>query len=119
MLHAMEELQQTPARVLVVVRAYRRLLVDRFGGRLLIVRMFGSYARGDADESSDIDVAVVVQALTESERTEAIDLALTAWKEDRSAGQLSPLVWSEREFEDRIRSERRIARDIFSEGVVF
>lgn len=111
-------MQRSPVAVPSVVHEYRRLLGDRFGARLLTLRIFGSYARGDADEDSDIDVAVVVRNLTERERTEAIDIALTAWKTDASAGPLSPLVWSELEFEDRVRSERRIARDILSEGVV-
>ena len=102
----------------MVVRAYAHLLEERFGTRLLTLRIFGSHARGDADESSDIDVAVVVKDLTERERTVAIDLALTAWKTDPSAGQISPLVWSELEFEDRRRAERRIVRDILSEGIV-
>jgi predicted nucleotidyltransferase len=42
------------------------------------VRLFGSYARGDAEEDSDVDVAVIVDALTEPERTAAIDLAFEA-----------------------------------------
>lgn len=110
--------QQVTAAAFAVARTYRSLLERRFGDRLLALRVFGSYARGDADVSSDIDVAVVVKDLTERERTEAIDLAVTAWKTERSTGALSPLVWSEAEFDDRVRSERRIARDILTEGVV-
>jgi predicted nucleotidyltransferase len=94
------------------------MLEERFGPRLLSLRVFGSYARGDADADSDIDVAVVVRDLTEPERTAAVDLALEAWRTDRSTGPLSPLVWSEAELADRLRAERRIASDVVSEGVV-
>lgn len=83
----------------------------------MALRVFGSHARGDADEDSDIDVAVIVRELTESERTEAIDLALAAWKVARCTGPLSPLVWSDVELADRVHSERRIAHDILDEGV--
>jgi predicted nucleotidyltransferase len=102
--------------VFAVARAYRRLLEGRFGDRLAAVRLFGSQARGDSDANSDIDVLVVIRDLTEPERTEAVDLALDAWRTDRSTGPVSPLVWSQREFDDRVRSERRIARDIIAEG---
>ncbi len=101
-----------------VARCYRRLLEGRFGARLAMTRVFGSQARGDGDVDSDIDVLVVIRGLTEQERTEAIDLAVDAWKTSRSTGPLSPLVWSECEFEDRVRSERRIAADVMAEGVV-
>lgn len=106
-----------PLDVLTVTAAYRGLLEARFGDRLLMLRIFGSYARGDADGSSDIDVAVVVQDLTELERTDAIDMALTAWKVRRSTGPVSPLVWSDGELEDRVRAEQQLARAILADGV--
>jgi predicted nucleotidyltransferase len=109
--------EQLCAPVIAVARAYRRLLDERFGDRVLDVRVFGSSARGDADEDSDVDVAVVISGLTEPERTLAVDLAFRAWKKDPSPRVLSPLVWSEVELEDRVRSERRIARDVLEEGV--
>ena len=109
--------EQLLAPVIAVVRAYRRLLDERFGDRVLDVRVFGSSARGDADEDSDVDVAVVIQGLTEPERTEAVDFAYRAWKLDPSPRILSPLVWSEVELADRVRAERRIALDILEEGV--
>jgi len=105
-----------------LVAAYRRLLDARFGARLVDMRVFGSYARGDAGEESDLDVAVVITALTEAERTTAIDLALEAFRavgsvERAQAPLLSPLVWSVDELADRVRAERRIALDILSEGI--
>ena len=108
---------EIPTAVATVVRAFRALLEARFGARLVELRLFGSYARGDADAGSDIDVAVVVRHLTESERTEAVDLALEAWRVERSTGPLSPLVWSDVELADRLRAELRIARDILAEGI--
>jgi predicted nucleotidyltransferase len=97
---------------------YRRLLESEFGRRLRSVRLFGSRARGDADVDSDADVSVVVDTLTEAERTRVIDLALRAWLNAGCCGPLiSPLPWSEAEQERRRSSERRIALEIDRDGV--
>jgi len=98
--------------------AYRRRLEARFGVRLVSLRLFGSCARGDADDDSDADVAVVIDGLTEPERTEAVDAAYAAWRAAGAEGPLlSPLVWSVEEWDDRVTAERRIALDIRREGI--
>lgn len=43
------------------------LLKDRFGARLLYVGLQGSYLRGEATESSDIDIMVVLEKLSVSD----------------------------------------------------
>ena len=40
-----------------------KLLKESFGDRLLYVGLQGSYLRGEATESSDIDVAVIIDSL--------------------------------------------------------
>lgn len=37
-------------------------LTELYGPRLIAVYLFGSYARGDYDESSDLDVMIVLDA---------------------------------------------------------
>lgn len=107
-----------PDDVADALRKYRELLAAHFGARLESVRLFGSRARGDHEPGSDADVAVIIAALTEPERTLAIDLAMEAW---RSSGRgpvlLMPLVWSSAEFAERLASERRIAADVLREGI--
>jgi uncharacterized protein len=100
------------------LREYRRLLQIEFGSRLLSLRLFGSRARGDADEHSDADVSVVVDRLTEAERTRVVDLALDAWRHAGYRGPLiSPLPWSEAEQQMQRTTERRIALDVDREGI--
>jgi uncharacterized protein len=107
-----------PDDVASLLAKYRELLVARFGDRLESLRLFGSRARGDHEPDSDADVAVVVTALTEPERTVAIDLAMEAWRATgRGEVLLSPLVWSSEEFAQRLAGERRIALDVLHEGI--
>jgi predicted nucleotidyltransferase len=93
----------------------RRRLEARFGPRLRQVRLFGSYARGAAHETSDVDLLVVVDDLTHSEKVEVSDLAVEA-----SLGSgltLAPLVWSAVELA-RLRSlELGLVENIDREGV--
>ena len=44
-----------------VVREVRRRLEALYGPRLCDVILYGSYARGEADEGSDIDLLVVLE----------------------------------------------------------
>ncbi len=55
-------------RIPEVVRELRRRLEALYGDRLRDVILFGSHARGEADEGSDIDVLVVLDALDDDRR---------------------------------------------------
>ena len=48
-----------PANVRGAVEELKRRLESRFGPRLLEVRLFGSYARGEQDDESDVDVLLL------------------------------------------------------------
>lgn len=109
---------RVPPSLEPVLSRYRELLAERFGPRLLSVRLFGSRARGDAEPDSDVDLAVVIRGLTEAERTEAMDRAFEAWRAvGRDGPLLAALVWSEDEHAQRLARERRIALDIEREGI--
>jgi predicted nucleotidyltransferase len=51
----------------MALEAYAAGLRGVFGTRLAEVRLFGSHARGEASEDSDIDVLVLVAELTPAE----------------------------------------------------
>lgn len=68
-------------RVRNLLTKLRRRFQDLYGGRLVELVLFGSQARGDAAQDSDIDVLVVLKGTvspsTEIKRTGAITAALS------------------------------------------
>ena len=111
----------TPSLPAPVVRALGRLraaLQARFGGRLRELVLYGSYARGQAHDESDVDVLVVVDGLTEAERREVFDLAYDADAAEREAWVgLSTLVYSADQVAELRARERLLLLDIDREGV--
>jgi predicted nucleotidyltransferase len=49
-----------PPNVMVALKDAKARLHAAFGERLVSVKLFGSYARGEATERSDVDVLVVL-----------------------------------------------------------
>jgi predicted nucleotidyltransferase len=74
------------------IERFRDALAARFGGRLGRVVLFGSRARGEGHEESDLDLLVELVDLAPAERREVLDLALEA--ELATGLRLSPLVRS-------------------------
>jgi len=68
---------KTLEEVLSIVREFHEHLAAIYGERLKGVYLYGSYARGEAGDDSDIDVAVVLEG------------PFDAWEED---GRISELT---------------------------
>jgi predicted nucleotidyltransferase len=68
-------------RLDLILRELRQSLEALYGERLRGLYLFGSYARGDAEPGSDIDVAVVLEgeaeACVEIDRTSDMAAALS------------------------------------------
>ncbi|OGQ18038.1 MAG: hypothetical protein A2138_05250 [Deltaproteobacteria bacterium RBG_16_71_12] len=95
----------------IVLAAFRRRLVDIVGARLTRTALFGSRARGEGDEDSDLDVFVLVEDLSAADRRAIVDAASDLALEHGLS--VSPLVRDPRTF-DRATP---IARAIEREGV--
>ena len=78
--------------------------------------LFGSRARGDYGDDSDVDVAIIVKGLTRELKKQVLEAV--AEFELEYLFPLSALVMSEDDFNHLKMRERRIALDIEKEGIV-
>ncbi|MYH30199.1 MAG: nucleotidyltransferase domain-containing protein [Acidobacteria bacterium] len=100
-------------------RAARRFagaLRERYGEALVDVRLFGSCARGEMREDSDVDVAVVLRAVDRRTKRDVIDLASSIGLEHDVL--LSPTVLDQETFERWRAQERLLVMDIEREGLL-
>jgi predicted nucleotidyltransferase len=94
---------------------YAAALKGRFGERLRLVSLFGSWARGEASPDSDVDVAVVIDGLSRAEWADAVGLVCDV--EASTDVFLSPFVLSSERFAFLLARERQIAQDIVTQGI--
>jgi uncharacterized protein len=59
--------RRLPHALRLALSEYAERLRGVFGERVVELRLFGSYARGEAHEDSDVDVLVVIDGLTDLE----------------------------------------------------
>lgn len=90
-------------------------LRSRLQSRLRLLRLFGSYARFEATEDSDLDVAVVVDGLTIADRAAVLDEVHRI--EQETDFFLSPFILSGERFDALIAQGDNVATDIATEGV--
>jgi predicted nucleotidyltransferase len=107
-------MKKTQEEVLRLVRDFRNRLRPIYGDRLEGVYLYGSYARGEANENSDIDVAVLlrepVHQHAEIHRTSEIRAEISL---DENC-LLMPLFLSRNDFE---KTPEAVYRRIAAEGL--
>jgi predicted nucleotidyltransferase len=106
-----------PAAITSVTTRFRDALRGRFGARLRECVVYGSWARGEAGEESDLDLFVVVDGLTEDEHREVLSLAYDVDALDDEPFGLSPLVHSTEQAAELRQRGRRLFADIAREGI--
>jgi len=98
------------------VADYAALLRAQLGTQVREVRLFGSWARGQAGPDSDVDVFVLVDV--RDERTRTLPYALCDDVLFRLGVNISPTVMDESQWLHLVNRERRIAADITREGII-
>lgn len=105
-----------PAVVEETLRAFVAGLRHQFGPRLMSVRLFGSYARGEATPESDVDCLVLLNRVDRADDRAITDLAADlVWQ--IGGVVISPLTMSTAEFESWKGRERRTPIEIEREGI--
>jgi len=100
---------------ITVLIELRDHLKELLGDRLVRFVLYGSRARGNYEDESDIDLAIIVQGLSRELKNRILDQV--AEIELKHLMPISAIVLSEQDFV-RLRSrERRIALDIENEGI--
>jgi len=95
-----------------LVASVRALL----GAELVELRLFGSRARGEGHQDSDLDIAVVVTEPGLARRRDVHDAAFDIGLEHGVS--LAPLVLSQRRLDELRARERLLAADLDREGIV-
>ncbi|PYQ98087.1 MAG: hypothetical protein DMF94_17730 [Acidobacteria bacterium] len=105
-----------PTVVETTLHAFLAGVRERFGLRVAEIRLFGSYARGDATEDSDVDCLILLDRVDQND-----DRAITSLAADLTwqiAGVVvSPMTMSVAEFEAWKALERRTPLEIEREGI--
>lgn len=104
-----------PQRLQVALNDYATRLRAELGPRLRDLKLFGSWARGEAGPESDVDVWVLVDHFDRATRDapfEAAQQTCLAHTVD-----LTPTVMDEQEWQLLVSRQRRIALDIQREGM--
>ena len=104
----------TKAEKKAVAEIKRRVLM-LVGDRLKGFSLFGSKARGDSDDQSDVDLAILIDELSQTEKRKIIGLVADC--EGRYLVVVSPLILSMTSFDGLKTRERRIALNIELEGI--
>ena len=87
----------TKTDVEMILRDFAAGVQSIFGDKLKEVILFGSYARGDYDNESDIDIALLVDITREDERHYTDDVVSLVSEVDKKYGYivvLAPIVLS-------------------------
>ncbi len=93
----------------------KKTIQEIAGAQLIKMVLYGSRARGDYNEGSDTDIAIIIRGL--SPEMKRLMLEKIAGIELDHLRYLSTLIMSEDDFELLKKRERRIAGDIEREGI--
>ena len=95
--------------------AYREALQEALPGKVRRLTLFGSMARGQAHEDSDVDILVLLDSPTFDDRRRAMDWATRVGLAHDFI--FAPVVLSTREWQELIDRERRFPREVAADGV--
>lgn len=116
MLRPMSRPLRIPPAVELELSLYLEWLGEHFGERLREVRLYGSYARAEAHEESDVDLLVLAEDATHADWRACVDRAADLHILD-GYPMISPLVLSPEQWADWLARERAFPREVEREGI--
>ncbi len=109
--------RRIPEPIVEALYDFRARVEAEFGDRLLDLRLYGSWARGEQHEESDVDVLVVVRDIPQLDHPRVWHLGLDVFYDYDE--YVSALVCSEEEWRHLVDRELLIAQDIERDGIPF
>ena len=103
----------TPQEKKALVR-FKTRVQQVFGDQVVGFRLFGSRAREEGDENSDLDILVLLKEAPTSSRGQIFEIAADIFLECET--HISPLVMSQAHFEEMKRRERLLPLEIERDG---
>ncbi|OGF61535.1 MAG: hypothetical protein A2Y62_01775 [Candidatus Fischerbacteria bacterium RBG_13_37_8] len=97
------------------LHSLKNILSDKFD--LLDFRIYGSKARGDATDESDIDVMIILYKVNSDIRSQIYDVVFKINLENDTF--ISITIFNKKEIEEGPMSESPIYKTIQKEGIVF
>lgn len=97
------------------LREFKVALRKKFGSRLVLLKLFGSKARGDFHKESDLDVLVVIRNLKSENNRWIWGLVFDILAEKNV--YISPLNFSFSKWEEYQQKRFSLARNVEEEGV--
>jgi uncharacterized protein len=107
-----ERRRQIPPDIQARLERTKASVAALLGTRLREVRLFGSYARSQATDESDVDVLLLVDRLDEGDRNRILEAVVLA-----GGILLSPLILTVAQLDSLRARELLIAQDLDREGI--
>jgi len=111
-----EHLGAIPFEVRAALAALKERLRARFAERFLEMRLFGSFARGEQHEESDVDVLLLFDQPLGAKDQEALFHEVAA-VDIRHRLWISPLILSRDKLAQMLADELQLALDVEHEGL--
>ncbi|MDQ7826643.1 MAG: nucleotidyltransferase domain-containing protein [Candidatus Eremiobacteraeota bacterium] len=96
---------------------FAKRILERMGARVLAMRIFGSRARGEAREDSDLDIWVLLDRASLQDRNEISDIGTDLMLEMLFPFQVAPRVMSQQDYEQLRALERLFPRELEKDGI--
>lgn len=106
-------LSLSPQEILALEK-FKQRVMQRFGDEVVSVTLFGSRARGEGNEYSDVDVLIITRSESRKRRDEILDIAndiLLEYEID-----IAPMVVGEVRYKTIIDREWQIGKEIQRDG---
>ena len=100
-----------------LVAEFSRRVRDCKGERIVDMRVFGSRARGQAREDSDLDILVLLDEATVKDKREISDIATDIFLEQFLPFQLAPRVMAQADYNELQSRELLFPKEIERDGI--